>query len=257
MKIDDDVLIRRFGNFSALGPEDEQRLRALARENVRTKEARRDLIRDGERPRAVYLILSGWAYRHKVIEDGRRQILQFLLPGDLCDIHNVVLRQMDHSIGAITEVRYAEISHQHLEEVEQASRDLRHALWWHSATAMSVQREWTVNIGQRNALERLSHLFCELFLRLQAVGLTNGQSCDMPVTQTDLGEAVGLTSVHINRTLRELRERGLIILSNKRLTIPDFSALRKCASFAADYLHLRYRKPPGSPPNSYTAKVTG
>ena len=244
--IDDSVLIRRFSNFCALRPEDEQRLRAVAGENVRTKAARRDLIRDGERPRVVYLVLSGWAYRHKVLEDGRRQILQFLLPGDLCDVHNVVLKQMDHSIGALTELSYAEISHQRLEEIERVSADLRQALWWHSATAIAVQREWTVNIGQRNALERLSHLFCELFLRLQVVNLTNGQSCDMPVTQADLGDAVGLTSVHVNRTVQELRERGLIVLNNRRLTIPNFAALRKAASFSDDYLHLGNQKPPGS-----------
>ena len=254
--IDDGVLIRRFSNFCALGPEDEQRLRAVAGENVRTKAARRDLIRDGERPQVVYLVLSGWAFRHKVLEDGRRQILQFLLPGDLCDVHNAVLRQMDHSIGALTELSYVEISHQRVEDLERASSDLRHALWWHSATAIAVQREWTVNIGQRNALERLSHLFCELFLRLQAVGLTNGQSCDMSVTQTDLGEAVGLTSVHVNRTLKELRKRGLITLSNKRLTILDFAALRKAASFSDDYLHLRNQKQSGLSSNGGPTRVS-
>ena len=254
--IDDGVLVRRFNNFCALGPEDEQRLRSLARENVRTKAARRDLIRDGERPRVVYLVLLGWAYRHKVLEDGRRQILQFLLPGDLCDVHNVVLRRMDHSIGALTEVSYAEISHQRMEEIERSSSDLKHALWWHSATAIAVQREWTVNIGQRNALERLSHLFCELFLRLQAVGLTSGQSCDMPATQADLGDAVGLTSVHVNRTVQELRERGLIVLNNRRLTIPNFAALRKAASFTADYLHLRNQMPPGSSLGHDPARVS-
>ena len=253
--IDDGILIRRFSNFCALGPEDEQQLRVLAGKNVRTKAARRDLIRDGERPRVVYLVLSGWAYRHKVLEDGRRQILQFLLPGDLCDIHNVVLGEMDHSIGALTDVSYAEISHQRVEELERASSDLRHALWWHSATAIAMQREWTVNIGQRSALERLSHLFCELFLRLKAVGLTNGQSCDMPATQVDLGDAVGLTSVHVNRTVQELRERGLIVLKTRRLTIPDFAALRKAASFTNNYLHLRNQRPPGSSPGHDTARL--
>jgi CRP-like cAMP-binding protein len=236
-------LVQRFRNFGALPAEDEARLRALANNHPQTKAARRDLIREGDHPRAVFLILSGWACRYKVLEDGRRQLLQFLIPGDLCDVHNVVLREMDHSIGAVTEVRFSEISHCSIEELERASPHLRHALWWHSMTAIAMQREWTTNIGQRSALERLSHLFCELFLRLRSVGLTEDRSCDMPITQTDLGDATGLTSVHVNRTIQQLRETGLIVLQSRRLTIPDFGALQKSALFSDNYLHLGSRGP--------------
>lgn len=230
-------LVRRFRNFTQVSVEDEALLDALLTQ-PQIKGARRDLIREGDRPNSVYLILQGWACRYKMLPDGRRQLLQFLLPGDLCDVHSVVLDAMDHSIGAVTELRYVEIAHDTLDEIGRHSPHLRHALWWHSMTAMAMQREWTMNIGQRCASERLAHLFCELFFRLQAVDLTDVQSCDMPVTQTDLGDATGLTSVHINRTLQNLRESGLIILKGRRLTIPDLDALRDSAMFNENYLHL-------------------
>ena len=235
--INDNPLVRRFGIFTALSANDEAQLTALAVHPLE-KTARRDLIREGERPRVVYLILSGWACRYKVLEDGRRQLLQFLLPGDLCDVYNSVLSEMDHSIGAVTDIRYAEIPHDRLDSIARDYPHLRRALWWHSMTAISIQREWTVNIGQRSAYERISHLFCELFLRLRAVGLVDGHSCDMPATQTDIGDATGLTSVHVNRTIQELRETGLIVLKNKRLTIPDLAALKDSALFSDNYLHL-------------------
>lgn len=234
-------LVRRFRNFTPLSVDDEARLDALTT-YPQSKGPRRDLIREGDRPHAVFLILHGWACRYKMLADGRRQLLQFLLPGDLCDVHNIVLEEMDHSIGAVTEVRYAEIAHDRLDELARDAPHLRRALWWHSMTAMAMQREWTMNIGQRCASERLGHLFCELFYRLRAVELTDGSSCDMPVTQTDLGDATGLTSVHINRTLQDLRETGLIVLKGKRLTIPDLDALRDNALFSENYLHLGRRE---------------
>lgn len=234
-------LVRRFRNFTSLSADDEDRLNALTA-YPQTKAARRDLIREGDRPHSVYLILQGWACRYKMLADGRRQLLQFLLPGDLCDIHNIVLEEMDHSIGAVTELRYTEITHDRIDDIAQNAPHLRSALWWHSMTALAMQREWTLSIGQRCASERLGHLFCELFLRLRAVDLSDGSSCDMPVTQTDLGDATGLTPVHINRTLQQLRENGLIVLKNKRLTIPDLDALQNNALFSENYLHLGRRE---------------
>ncbi len=246
----DSPLVHRFRNFTSLTGDEEDRLRSLSNERVCTKAARRDLIREGERPRAVYLVLSGWAARHKTLEDGRRQLLQFLLPGDLCDTHNVVLREMDHSIGALTELRYAEVSHDQVEEMERDFPNLRRALWWHSMSAIAIQREWTTNIGQRSAVERLAHLFCELFLRLRAVGLTEGLSYALPLTQTDLADATGLTSVHVNRTLQDMRKAGLIVLEHRKLTIPAWAALTASALFSPEYLHLGNQQPPGPSANN-------
>lgn len=125
---DDHPLVRRFRNVAALSADEEARLRSLGESYPCRKAARRDLIREGERPRAVFLILSGWACRHKTLADGRRQLLQILLPGDLCDAYNVVLDEMDHSIGALTELRYAEVPHARLDDLERDFPNLRRAL---------------------------------------------------------------------------------------------------------------------------------
>lgn len=231
-------LIQRFRNFATLSAEEEAGLRRLVDGPARTVAARRDLIREGEAPRGVQLILSGWAGAYRMLEDGRRQGLAFLLPGDLSDVHNVVLNEMDHSIGALTEVRYVELPHSRFEELVRVHPRLLHALRWQSMTAISVQREWTVSIGQRSAFERLCHIFCEIFLRLKAVGLCADGSCDMPATQADLAEATGLTSIHVNRMVQDMREAGLIVLKNRRLAIPDFAALQRSALFSPNYLHL-------------------
>lgn len=200
--------------------------------------ARRDLVREGEKPRAVNVVLDGWACRYKQLPDGRRQVVSFFLPGDLCDANVFILREMDHSIGAITKVRYAEIMPADFEDLMTQSPRITQALWWHELVTAAVQREWTTNVGQRSAYERIAHLLCELFIRLRQVQLTEGESCDFPLTQTDIADATGLTSVHVNRTLQELRREGLIGLAGKRLTIPDLRALMNVSMFNANYLHL-------------------
>ncbi|MBV9881840.1 MAG: Crp/Fnr family transcriptional regulator [Sphingomonadaceae bacterium] len=210
----------------------------MTRKNVREVGARRDLVREGEKPRAVNVVLDGWACRYKQLPDGRRQVVSFFLPGDLCDANVFILREMDHSIGAITKVRYAEIMPADFEDLMTQSPRITQALWWHELVTAAVQREWTTNVGQRSAYERIAHLLCELFIRLRQVQLTEGESCDFPLTQTDIADATGLTSVHVNRTLQELRREGLIGLAGKRLTIPDLRALMNVSMFNANYLHL-------------------
>ena len=236
---DEHPLVLLLRNFATLSPDEEAELRSLALHHPRTAATRHDLIREGERPRGVFLILSGWACAYRMLEDGRRQTLSFLVPGDLTDARNSVLDEMDHSIGALSEVRYVELPYSRIEELGRAHPRLLHAFWRQSLSATAVQREWTVNIGQRNAFERLCYLFCELFVRLRAVGQTDGMSCDMPATQTDLAEATGLTPVHVNRMLRAMRDAGLIALKNRRLTIPNFAALQASALFSPSYLHLK------------------
>ncbi len=173
-----------------------------------------------------------------MLEDGRRQVIAFFLPGDLCDLNIFVLRQMDHSIGSITGVSVSEISRHGFDELMLAHPRVTQALWWEGLVAMATQREWAVNLGQRDATERIAHLFCELFIRLKTVGLTRGLSFDMPLTQSELGEATGLSAVHVNRTLQELRALGLIVLKDRTLTISSFEALARTALFTANYLHL-------------------
>lgn len=230
-------LIAKLGSYARLSQDDRAALSALGRKRLDTY-PRRDLIREGETPTAVRLILSGWACRHKGLPDGRRQILGFFVPGDFCDLNVYILKEMDHSIGAITRVEYALIDPEAIERLTDEYPRIARALWWHELVAASIQREWLLNVGQRSAYERIAHLLVEIFFRLRTVGRTERDSCEFPITQTDIGEATGLTPVHVNRTLKELRREGLIELSNRRLTIPDLDALMRAGMFNSNYLHL-------------------
>ena len=213
-------------------------LNEAARQKVRRLQARENLLLEGDRPTHVNLFLEGWACRYKQLVDGRRQVIAYFVPGDLCDLNVFILSEMDHSIMAITPVRVAEISRDAMTELTANHPRITQALWWSTLVTEAIQREWTVNLGQRSAFERVGHLFCELFIRLQVLGLTQGNACELPLTQADLGDSVGLSTVHVNRTLQELRARDLIILDRKRLTIPDLGALMQASFFNPNYLHL-------------------
>jgi CRP-like cAMP-binding protein len=231
-------LALRLEAFTKLSKDDRASIDRAARKGVREIGPRRDLIREGDKPKSVFLILEGWACRYKQLPDGRRQIVGLFIPGDVCDMNVFILKEMDHSIGAITAVKAAEIPRDDFEALMQENPRILQALYWDELVTVSVQREWTLNVGQRTAYERISHLLVELFLRLGAVGLTNGNSCDFPLTQVDIADASGLTAVHVNRTLQELRKEGLIELHGRKLTIPDLEALKGAALFNDNYLHL-------------------
>jgi len=234
----DNFLIRKLECFARLSAEDKRFLARATGERVRRIPAREDVIREGERPRDAIVVLDGWACRYKTLEDGRRQVIALFVPGDVCDLNVFLLRQMDHSIGALTPMTIAEIPHEILQEVVADHPRVAQALAWESLVSGAIQREWTVNLGQRAAFERLGHLLCELFLRLRAVGLANGATCDLPITQSEIADATGLSTVHVNRTLQELRGSGLISLRGRELGIPDLAALRRASFFNAGYLHL-------------------
>ena len=227
----------RLDAYTRLSEDDRAAVAKLARTS-REVAARRDIIREGDKPRVVNLLLSGWGCRYKSLPDGRRQIVGFFIPGDFCDLNVYVLKEMDHSIGAITRVRVAEISREEMDALTLGRPRVTQALWWDQLVTDSIQREWTLNIGQRTAYERIAHLLAELFIRLRSVGLTQGDSCDFPITQTDIADATGLTPVHVNRTLQELRKDRVIELERKRLRIPDLERLMEVAMFNPNYLHL-------------------
>lgn len=231
-------LIRKLEQFTKLSGDDKRALEQAASLSVRRLRPREDIIREGDRPRLVNLVLDGWGCRYKVLEDGRRAITAFLVPGDVCDIRVFILKQMDHSIAALSPMAVAQIPSDRVIEISDASPRLSRAFWWTSLVDEATAREWTANLGQRDALARVAHLFCELFIRLRGVGLVNGRSCEFPVTQEQLGEATGISTVHVNRTLQEMREAGLIELRGKTLTVPDLEALKTAAMFNDNYLHL-------------------
>lgn len=234
-----DALTRRLGEFTPLGEADRAELARLAAQPTHAIPPRRDLIRQGDSPRCIYVIVEGWACHYRTLSDGRRQILDFAIPGDLCDLNLFILDRMDHSIGAVTKLKVAEIGRDGLHNIVTSHPAITTALWWQELVSKSIGREWIVNVAQRSAIERIAHLLCEMFLRMQAVGLTSGSTCDFPPTQTDLADATGLTPVHINRTIQELRRQGLVILEKRKLTIPDMRALQQVAMFNPDYLHHR------------------
>jgi CRP-like cAMP-binding protein len=231
-------LIRKLEHFTRLSEDDRRAVAAMASERVRQFAVREDITREGDRPDRLNVFLSGWACRYKQLEDGRRQIVAFLLPGDVCDYNGFLLKEMDHSIGALTAVTVAEVPPETVLALETRNPRVAKALVWETLVAVATQREWTVSLGQRNAQERVAHLLCELFLRLRTVGLTEGESCSFPITQVELGYATGLSNVHVNRTLQELRAAGLVVLRDRMLTLPRLPALMRAGLFNPKYLHL-------------------
>jgi CRP-like cAMP-binding protein len=228
--------LEAFTRFSA----DDREALVRATRNIHHVDARHDVISEGERPRNICLVLDGWACRYKQLADGKRQIVSLFVPGDFCDVHAHVLKRMDHSIGAITRVKLATITPEEMGALVAGRRRIAEALWWHEMVDAATQREWTLNLGQRSAHERLAHLLVELYFRLSTVGRARDGRCDFPLTQNDLADATGLTSVHINRTLQDLRRDSLIELERKQLQILDLKRMMKAGMFNPNYLHLEH-----------------
>jgi CRP-like cAMP-binding protein len=232
-------LLRKLSNFATLS-EEESRAVVDSCRDVREVGAREDVISQGDRTGGVKLLLDGFACRYKTLEDGRRQIVAYFVPGDLCDLRVFILKRMDHSIGAIAPSQVATIAPDNVLKLMHTYPTLTRALWWSTLVEEAIAREWIVNVGQRNALERTAHLFCELLYRFRAVGLNQGLSCTLPLTQVELAETLGLSAVHVNRTLQELRRQKLITLDDGRLTIQNLRILEELSFFNADYLHLEH-----------------
>ncbi|HEY8591442.1 MAG TPA: Crp/Fnr family transcriptional regulator [Sphingomicrobium sp.] len=223
--------------FTRLSAGDRSALARVCR-TVKTADAGRDLISEGDTPTHVHLVLDGWACRYKQLPDGKRQIVSMFLTGDFCDVNVFLLKHMDHSVGAITRLKVAAITPDEMEELTHDRPRITEALWRHELVAMAIQREWTLNLGQRSAYERLAHLLIELYMRLEAVGRAHDGCCDFPLTQSDLADAAGLTPVHVNRTLQDLRRDKLIELERRRLQILDLPRMIEAAMFNPNYLHL-------------------
>jgi CRP-like cAMP-binding protein len=234
----ENLLIRKMECFVRLSDEDKAALDKIWNGNRQSIAGQRDIVREGDPPRCIRVILKGWACRYKLLEDGRRQITSFFLPGDMCDLNIFVLSRMDHSVRALTPVQYVTLSPFEFEKLTFGHPRLLQALWWETLVNAAIQREWTVNLGQRSALERLAHLLCEIHIRLQVIGMVENDICEFPVTQLELADTLGLTAVHVSRTLKELRTRNLIQLRGHRLEILDFHELCRIAMFDSNYLHL-------------------
>ncbi len=232
------TVFRRLNGSRRLSDAGVAAVKAAVREKVLKIGPDEDLVCEGDRAEKIRILLSGWACRYKMLEDGRRQIVGFVLPGNICDPFIYLFSTTDHSIGTLTPVVYSELERAHFERLIATDATVAEALWCETLADVSIQREWTINLGRRDALERVAHVICELFERLNAVGLVDGNSFAFPMTQTDLADATGLSTVHLNRTLQELRSSGLITLRDRNLTINDFQALSNAAMFNPNYLHL-------------------
>jgi CRP-like cAMP-binding protein len=199
---------------------------------------REDIISEGEEPDSVHLVMEGFACRYHILPDGKRQIMAYLVPGDICDFHVAILGEMDHSIGTLTACSLVDIPHETVHDITTNHPNLNRAFWWATLVDEGILREWLVSLGRRSADQRLAHLFCELLIRLQTVGLADHNSFEMPLTQEELADTLGLSNVHVNRMMQELREKRLISTNGRRLTIGNVARLQEFAEFNPNFLHL-------------------
>ncbi|HEX8217337.1 MAG TPA: Crp/Fnr family transcriptional regulator [Allosphingosinicella sp.] len=232
-------LVVKLQTVTDLPADDIAALNAVCRD-ARELGPRRNIIREGDRPDHVHLIVEGWAARYKLLPDGARQITAFLLPGDLCDLHVTILGEMDHSISTIGRATVAFIRRSEMEALA-ARPGIARAFWWATLVDEAVLRAWIVNVGRRDAYEAIGHLMCELYVRLHNVGLAMDFQYELPLTQEEIADALGLTPVHVNRVLQRMRSEGLITLQRTALEILDYRRLEKAAGFNANYLHIEER----------------
>lgn len=235
------AFVKHLSGYGLLG-ETEKALLEEACKNVRELPAGTHLIREGDEPDPVFVILEGWACGYKILPDGGRQIISFMLPGDFCDIHIAILHAIDHNIMTLTKTRVASLPRAEMEVLVQARPMLTQAFWWSQLVDQSISRSWIASMGRRKSVERVAHLMCELYIRMRNIGLASGDECSMPLTQIVLADALGLTPVHVNRVLRLLKTAKVMQLSHGSLRIIDSEKLAQIAGFDGNYLHERIRR---------------
>lgn len=221
-------------------------VKALANATAKPRKvaAKRDLIREGDRPGPVFVMLDGWACRYKVLPTGTRQVLAFMMPGDSCDLHIGLLAEMDHGIQTITPSVVAKIDQADMADLMDNHRGVAKAMYTAQLVDEGTMRAWITSMGRRTSRERVAHLMCELYVRARNVGLQQHQTVTLPLSQVLLADALGMTAVHLNRVLKELRELGAMTLQRGKLTITDAAKMVDAAGFDENYLHRRLRLRP-------------
>jgi CRP-like cAMP-binding protein len=235
-----ELLLRRACRLARLSDEDKDAIRALPIEEADVG-ARQDLARTHEKPSRSILIASGLAATYKDTLDGKRQIHAFHQEGDMPDLHSLHLTTLDITLSTLTPCKIGFMRHDHLRALCEKHPRITAGLWRSTLIDASIHREWITNLGQRQAPARMAHLFCEVIVRMEVAGLAetgHARACRFPVTQTVLAEALGMSIVHVNRTLQELRDANLLSFDNGRLEIFDWRKLVRVAGFDATYLHL-------------------
>src|SRR5512133_993392 len=240
-------LIRRLETIASLSEDEKTAILDLPAKLVDLR-ADADIVREGDRPSQCCLLVEGFLCRYKYLPDGKRQIMAFYVPGEIPDLLSLHIDVMDHSLATIVPSKVAFIPHHALGKLIDQNSRIANAFWRETLIDAAAFREWIVNVGSRDAYGRIGHLICEVFLKLKAVGLTNGNTFDFPITQEEIGDATGLSTVHVNRSIMELRKDGLIILEKSRCTMIDLTRLKEAAKFDPTYLHLTGERRSGKAP---------
>ena len=231
-------LVRKLQSIYTLQADD---IAALADLPLRFKdiEENADLVQEGDQPSECCLLVDGFVCRYKILGEGQRQIFSFHIPGDIPDLQSLHIGTMDHSLGALTPCRVAYIPHSAMDRLLRSQPNLAAAFWRDTLIDAAVFREWLAGVGRRSAYQRIAHLICEVFTRLRSVGLAEGWEFALPITQGEIADALGLTPVHVNRVLQQLRAEGLIATRGARWSVRDWDLLQEAGDFDAAYLHLR------------------
>lgn len=230
----------KLSNFGVLQPDDLEALSGATK--FPTKHGGRvDLIREGDRPGPVFVMLEGWACRYKVLPNGSRQIVGLLMPGDCCDLHIGLLAEMDHSIQTITPALVAKIDRFQMDDLMERHPRVAKVMYISQLVDEGTMRAWITSMGRRSSIERVAHLVCELYLRAKNIGLAVEPDFAMPLSQLIMADALGMTPVHLNRVLKELRVSGAVTISRGKVVITDPRRLVKVAGFDESYLHRRSR----------------
>jgi CRP-like cAMP-binding protein len=217
--------------------EEEQVIRDSVAE-IRRVGADQLVVRSGEELSVSLLLIDGWLARIKDLAGGERQVTQLHVAGDFADLHGFTLKRLDDDVATLSDCKIAVVPHDRIREITDRYPRLARIFWFSTNMDAAIQRELALSLGQRSAISRMAHLFCELYVRLEVVGKVSEGGYELPLTQRELSECLGLTVVHANRTLQELRRRGLIELGNQRLTIRDRRGLDGIAEFDPSYLYL-------------------
>lgn len=187
------------------------------------------------------LLLDGLICRYKDLRDGQRQITELHVAGDFADLHSFTLKRLDHNLMTLTSCKVAIVPHENLKAITHDFPHLTRVYWFSTNLDAAIHREWELSLGRRDAVSRLAHFLCEQHVRLTVVGLADPKGYDLPLTQLEVAECLGLTAVHVNRTLKELRERGLAEFRRNRVDIFDLQGLHRVAEFDPSYLYLERR----------------
>jgi CRP-like cAMP-binding protein len=231
------ALVTKLSHFAPLSEKDRGILHGLCANPERFK-ANAAVVQEGELPRRGFVLTHGMACRYRILPDGRRQILTFLLPGDFFDLHVFLLQQSTYSIGTLTPTRLAAIERNTVIDIVGNHPRLAAALWWSALQEDAMLHERIVALGRRNAQGRIAYLLCEPFYRQKAIGMVEDHAMRLPLTQAEVGDTLGLTAVHVNRMLQALRRKNYITLRGRRLVLRNVDELRELAGFDEDYLYL-------------------